>query len=487
MAKPHLRAAILDKLSRQIAGAARIAQKRILKEFGPGTYVDIFGLSDQLLHTLGNELKSLAQDGLQSDAFAARDGAHGFSSSETSTPEHDSHSSTEGQQNDDHRISESRIQELLDDRLQKCIRPELELELRKELGLPVPVDSKPPLHKRLRRNVGAHPRGHAAKEIVSEMTSRQLKQAQKLQSKTDRYECDQVAHSSFVQRFKEAQRAFDVATGEARPDNASCRLIAQMVIEGIKDSFDGGPQHRCLSHCHIDTAEQTLVAPGLWSSPRPSAPEFIPSALDSPSDGKEQSEKPGHIESHTALFDRFTADVQDAGIQADIIRESREKQAQTTFTGCFGSTIALIDRATQVDSSISAFGACDKSIIVYCDGAEHETKPSDVLGSACEKSDPTSYYDANWQADSQADTITNLGVSCETSGDSVSSRVVTYNCSTAEPPSFELARLLISRKTNENQVSLLEVAAGIQQYMFHENPHRVEACALHQQLSDVFL
>jgi hypothetical protein len=97
---------------------------------------------------------------------------------------------------------------------------------------------------------------------------------------------------------------------------------------------------------------------------------------------------------------------------------------------------------------------CDKSIIVYCDGAEHETKPSDVLGSACEKSDPMSYYDANWQADSLADTITNLGVSCETSGDSVSSRVVTYNSSTAEPPSFELARGAVSgRGAHQRQLS----------------------------------
>ena len=57
---------------------------------------------------------------------------------------------------------------------------------------------------------------------------------------------------------------------------------------------------------------------------------------------------------------------------------------------------------------------------------------------------------------------------------------------TGEPPEFHLARQIIAGELALHHVSLLDVAKGIQQHMYQDNPYRHEACNLHQKLFDKF-
>jgi hypothetical protein len=78
--------------------------------------------------------------------------------------------------------SETAIQNLVDDRMM-CIRPVVLAELRRALGMGTTMPSQEAI---LRRNVGAHPRGRAAGQKISELNVHALKSAQRSGSTSPR-------------------------------------------------------------------------------------------------------------------------------------------------------------------------------------------------------------------------------------------------------------------------------------------------------------
>eukprot|EP00930_Biecheleria_cincta_P000449 TRINITY_DN10094_c1_g1_i2.p1 TRINITY_DN10094_c1_g1~~TRINITY_DN10094_c1_g1_i2.p1 ORF type:complete len:726 (-),score=96.12 TRINITY_DN10094_c1_g1_i2:116-2293(-) len=366
MDRPHLRTAILDKLSRQVAGAARIAQKRIVKEFGPGNHDLIFGLSDQLVHALGKELQSLALEGLQGYTPSACSGEQGPSDSGNSAQELSVGSDSIDVQGP---LDESEVNALVEDRLQ-CIKPFLQHEMLRATSPPDAIPPAPRVSK-LTRDIAAHVRRRDAHVVVSSLNEGDLKKLQRGGRKT-RTGADTRPHDcTFSRHFRDAQMAMENTQHGVTIDSDQLSFIAAYVAEAVQSKISGPTYCQACNSILQPTGTDLIgnLAPGTWSNlnvevetfvpnfTMPSAPELTSSTFESPEipmsygDGKVKPNKPGHMVSPT--------DVVDAGIQAGSACDSCEQQTQSTFTCCFGSTIALIDRATQVDSS-SARQACEK-------------------------------------------------------------------------------------------------------------------------------
>eukprot|EP00930_Biecheleria_cincta_P027853 TRINITY_DN19484_c0_g1_i1.p1 TRINITY_DN19484_c0_g1~~TRINITY_DN19484_c0_g1_i1.p1 ORF type:complete len:718 (-),score=124.36 TRINITY_DN19484_c0_g1_i1:332-2485(-) len=306
MDRPHLRTALLDKFSRQVAAAARITQKQLVKNFGPGSYEAIFGLSDLLLQTLDKELQYLTK--VQQHAHVLipepdlqHDGPHRQPSACGGDDESmDSIVSLQDQAPVDDRasdasqsplvcndadgnpaegfsqpqVTEQQLHVLIEDRL-TCIRPELEAQMRNKLGLHSEDTRTLPVFRRfrrLRRNVAAHPRGQTAAHPVSGLNVKELKLAQKQKTAED---------TAFNRRFEEAQCALTPSSSGGLLTHAhDLNALAALVLDALSDKLDR------LLHPHYATfsydvgASTQGFAPGNWTQLNEHAAPFVPRGLD---------------------------------------------------------------------------------------------------------------------------------------------------------------------------------------------------------------
>ena len=162
--KPWLASATLHMLTRQIAGATRVAQKQLKRAGCADSYKAVFPSTDLVLLELRH-----ATHAVDNPTFEAL--ADELSSS--SAPEAISVSTA--QSSNPNLSSEDWIHGLADDRL-SCIRPVLVHDIKRAVG----IETSPVSHPRtLRRNVAAHVRGKGALLKIFELDAKGLRMAQK--------------------------------------------------------------------------------------------------------------------------------------------------------------------------------------------------------------------------------------------------------------------------------------------------------------------
>eukprot|EP00930_Biecheleria_cincta_P041984 TRINITY_DN28870_c0_g1_i1.p1 TRINITY_DN28870_c0_g1~~TRINITY_DN28870_c0_g1_i1.p1 ORF type:complete len:637 (+),score=91.10 TRINITY_DN28870_c0_g1_i1:144-2054(+) len=172
--KPWLVASILHKLSRQVGGAARVAQRSIARIEGWHAYLAIFSASDQLLLAIQEAIGVLESQDLtveHSGPLPTSDVSHDVSQADVpdaapSPPQSCSESSEP---------TEELLASLVEDRL-ACVGPVLEAQLRNALGKCIArIDHRIVL----RRNVAAHVRNDTAALQISSLSPTELRRHQR--------------------------------------------------------------------------------------------------------------------------------------------------------------------------------------------------------------------------------------------------------------------------------------------------------------------
>jgi hypothetical protein len=343
MAKPFLRTAILDKLTRQIAGAARVAQKRIVKEFGSDCHRHIFGLCDQLVHALGEELRNLALEGSSVFAHSAGCESQGSADIGCATQE-PSGASTFSEASGP--MKESEVNALVEDRLQ-CIKPYLQHELRRATS---PPDTVPPVSRfsKLSRDVSSHVRRRDAHVVVSGLGERDLKNLQRGGRRVRNGTDSCTADCAFAQHFRDAQRAMEHPLHGVSIDNDQLSFIAAYVAEAVQNKLNGiMDSQACSSFLKPPGADASgFLAPGTWTDFNAEAEIFVPNSTP--------DSEPSDLNTGCTLRENCTRnqvlEVNNHACQ-DFFIGSTEACTQTTHSGDFGSTMSLHDVGTSTDDS----------------------------------------------------------------------------------------------------------------------------------------
>eukprot|EP00930_Biecheleria_cincta_P087403 TRINITY_DN7663_c0_g1_i5.p1 TRINITY_DN7663_c0_g1~~TRINITY_DN7663_c0_g1_i5.p1 ORF type:complete len:787 (-),score=76.70 TRINITY_DN7663_c0_g1_i5:412-2772(-) len=177
--RPHVRFLILDKLSRQIGGAARVAQTRIQRIAGNQAHASIFSACDELLVAIKQELIHLEGGQMHYESHpknAGHDNYHASCTLSDETSEQDG--SYPGHFADQDGVLEQHVlQQLLEDRI-GCIKPILAQQILQAAGVSSQSSSIDHAMRR-RRNVAAHPRRESAQMMISQLSDQEIKRYQR--------------------------------------------------------------------------------------------------------------------------------------------------------------------------------------------------------------------------------------------------------------------------------------------------------------------
>lgn len=202
-AKTWLSEAVLHKLSRQVGGAVRKAQRTIENAHGEQPFKEVFAAADALLFQLRQALSSLNHcDGQRSDSSI---GEQSFRADNRVVHTNVDTTSV-------HELlpyDAQHVEDMVQDRL-RCIAPVLEQQIRAALDLP---SVKVPVEDKRRRNIAAHPRAKNANLVVSEISAQDLSAIER--GYRDAGTAGMQHVDSFNARFQEALQI--VAEREARP------------------------------------------------------------------------------------------------------------------------------------------------------------------------------------------------------------------------------------------------------------------------------
>ena len=305
--KPRLAELILDKLTRQIAGATRLAQRKLEAAEGKGAFWHIFAAADELVIRVHNvvagihgtqeiegrnrkKVPSHAQHTATSGDGAAQPSDVRWPPYAEALAEFQSSSDTQAASTEAElpcesggpSVSEAQLQLLLVDRWE-CIKPVLEAELKEALGFPVVhcVPSIPKHVATIRRNVSAHGRRNSAALTISKLSPSELRQRQKV-ARADH----SLGNSELALRVS----AIECELGRLRAVLGGDFFVAPG--EQSEAAFDDGAGHDSLNKAFLETlnvcthgfataysrAENT---PGLGLCMNVNAPIFVP-ARDAP-------------------------------------------------------------------------------------------------------------------------------------------------------------------------------------------------------------
>eukprot|EP00930_Biecheleria_cincta_P105780 TRINITY_DN9877_c0_g1_i1.p1 TRINITY_DN9877_c0_g1~~TRINITY_DN9877_c0_g1_i1.p1 ORF type:complete len:728 (-),score=114.20 TRINITY_DN9877_c0_g1_i1:372-2483(-) len=234
----------LELLTHQVGKATRVAQRSIEKFCGKGAHRAIFSACDALIVQIAQLPSGCSSE---PECTLSVDGC----SSENS--EQDSLLPDPATQT----FTEEDIDALVQDRLQ-CIEPVLRSEIilsLKQLQYDVPDAPSPSPMQRLRRNVGAHPRGDTAAIKISSLSMVGLRRAQKaakgnyehrialLESMLDGPSTGQRQAATYNERFQSARHAqLGTHTGLLSDDglNSCLEEVLKQEVHSFSNVFSTG-------------------------------------------------------------------------------------------------------------------------------------------------------------------------------------------------------------------------------------------------------